>query len=91
MKDSLSPPWKNITSYSQSDKDRTPRTWEAAFGKTRIVVTRHIDYEKDQWIMRCHALTLERLLASKDINEAACQAKAIVQAHLEQMLRDLSA
>lgn len=87
----LGAPWKNVTSYSQGDKERKPRTWEARFGALRIVVTRHMDYEKDQWVLRCHDLHLERLLASKDVTEAACQAKAVVQAHLEQLLRDLSA
>jgi hypothetical protein len=89
--DWLGAPWKNVTSYSQGDKERKPRTWEARFGGLRIVVTRHMDYEKDQWVLRCHDLHLERLLASKDVKEAACQARAMVQAHLEQLLRDLSA
>lgn len=87
----LPPPWRDVTSYSQSDKDRTPRTWEVRFGGLRITVTRHIDYKKDQWLLCCNNLNLKRPLASKDVKEAACQAKAMVQAHLEQLLRDLSA
>jgi hypothetical protein len=82
-------PWKNITSYSQRDTDRTPKTWEARFGKLRVCVTRHIDYPKDVWLLRCHDLGLERQLASPKIEEAACQARAIVQSHLEEMLRDV--
>jgi hypothetical protein len=82
-------PWKNITSYSQRDTDRTPKTWEASFGKLRVCVTRHIDYPPDVWLLRCHGLGIERRLASPKIEEAACQARAIVQSHLEQMLRDV--
>ncbi len=43
--------WKDITSYSQGDKDRTPRTFEMAAGKMRLLVTRHRDLEPTEWKM----------------------------------------
>lgn len=32
--------WKDITSYSRDDKERTPQTWEARLGGVRVCVTR---------------------------------------------------
>ena len=36
---SLVSPWVDVTSFSQNAKDRTPRTWNAKFGRFNLVLT----------------------------------------------------
>jgi excinuclease UvrABC ATPase subunit len=43
--------WKDITSYSRSDADRTPRSYEAIAGAVRVVVTRRIDLRPTDWLI----------------------------------------
>ena len=44
--------FKDISSYSQGAKDRTPHSFEARVGGFKLVVTRHIHYP-EQWLLRC--------------------------------------
>ena len=49
--------WKDITSFSQGDKERVPRTFEARVDAIRLVVTRR--HGLNGWFMVCepwHAL-----------------------------------
>lgn len=87
--DLLGDPWKNVTSYSQGGRDRTPRSWQAKFGRLRVSVTRHIDYGPKVWVLLCHDLGLERQLQSADVARAADEAIETVRALLNQMLCDL--
>lgn len=47
--------WRDVTSYSRSDKVRDPRTYElrgVADGVPLVItVTRHIDYDPDVWLV----------------------------------------
>jgi len=53
--------WKDITSYSQGDKERKPTSFEAVSGDLRIVITSsHISYKGD-WVMHCRALGIDTL------------------------------
>ena len=45
--------WNDVTSYSQGEKDRTPKAFVANVGGLRIVVTRHIYAKKDEWVLNC--------------------------------------
>lgn len=45
--------WKDITSYSKDEKDRTPRSFAANVGGLRIIVTRHFYAKKDEWVLFC--------------------------------------
>jgi len=45
--------WKNCSSYSRGQKDRTPTAWEIKAEDIRICVHRHIHYPKDQWLLSC--------------------------------------
>lgn len=52
--------WKDITSYSQSDTERVPRTYEVVVPKVgRIIVTRWRDGEPDFWYLTCHELNIK--------------------------------
>lgn len=70
--------WKDDTIYSQSDADRTPRTWTARVGDLKIVVTRHINHDPDRWLLRTDWFG-DRLLDSRDVEEAKRQAIAWVK------------
>ena len=53
MSTSKKPRWKDITSFSETDKERMPRTWELSFGGFRLIVTRHRAFAPDMWVMTC--------------------------------------
>lgn len=54
--------WKDATSYSQSEKERKPRAWDAKIGACRIYITNgHIIY-RPQWIMSCYELGIDTKL-----------------------------
>lgn len=57
--------WKDISSFSQGQKDRTPTTFEAKFGKLRLVVTRHIHHEPTDWLIRCDPFFAEVIHGDK--------------------------
>jgi hypothetical protein len=83
--------WKDTTSYSQNTKreDRVPKTWELRLKHLRIKVHRYHSID-DVWFLTCHDINISvRELASKELEQAKCQAKAIVQATLEHMLEEL--
>jgi hypothetical protein len=82
-------PWVDVTSFSQNAKDRTPRTWRARFGKFDLVLIRHIGYAPDQWTAYCDGVFPQRAMASMDVREAACQAKAMLQAELETAISEI--
>lgn len=53
--------WKDITSYSQGDKERKPTSFEAVSGELRIYITSgHISY-RGEWIMHCNAVGIDTL------------------------------
>jgi uncharacterized damage-inducible protein DinB len=76
-------PWVDVTSFSQNAKDRTPRTWRAQFGRFKMTLTRHIYHAPDAWVATCEGVFDRREMASKDVREAARQAKAMLQEELE--------
>jgi hypothetical protein len=73
--------WKDISSHSQRATDRTPKSWETVGLSSSIVVTRHIHYGPDVWIMR-HEILGEKELKSKDIDSAKLEAQALVISEL---------
>lgn len=67
--------WKDVTSYSKIAKDRTPRTWQTYVAGIRLTVTRHLDYEPDEWIANSYPNLLEsQLLESKSVEDAKDEA-----------------
>lgn len=54
--------WKDITSYSRGDKDRTPTTWALQLGGgLRITVTKGHIYYQGIWVMHCEAVNIHAL------------------------------
>ena len=74
--------WKDVTSFSRGATDRTPRSWQIDLGKVRVVVTRHIHYGPDVWLMRCDTFKIDKELVSKDIGFAKQEALDIVKGFL---------
>lgn len=53
--------WKDVTSYSQGDKERKPTSFENVSGDLRICITcSHIQY-RGEWVMNCKALGIDTL------------------------------
>lgn len=82
----LPKPWKDVSSFSKSDKDHTPRTWHARFGVFGLVLTRHIHYAADAWIASCPEVFAAKVMDSKEVHEAAAQAVGLLQCKLEEAL-----
>ena len=83
--------WKDISSFSHSDKERVPSRFEFRTKSVRVVLHRHIYGGKDDWFVTCVEVDMERqLLASKGTEEAKSEALAMVKARLQAMLTELS-
>jgi len=71
--------WKDATSYSRADKERTPRVWELQDGRLRILLHRIHDIP-DAWFVSCYLLQIsDKALKAKDIEGAKKEAIAIVK------------
>ena len=77
--------WKDATSYSQGDKERIPRSWKAQIGRFILTVHRYAGCG-GVWFASCHGLFETRELKSKDVDEAKCQAVAMLQVVCEEAI-----
>ena len=69
--------YKDITTYSQRDKERKPRILENETNGIRFTVHKHI-YYGDEWLLTCRDLGVELLhLETEDMEEA--KEKGIVE------------
>lgn len=78
------PDWKDKKKRYDSDEIISS---EINFGRFRLSVHRHIYYPPDTWLTSCPGLFSQVELASKDLSEAKCQAKANVQVILEDAIK----
>ena len=76
MVDNTKIEWKDISSFSQGEKDKTPKTFETYVVSFRIVVTRHIGFKPDEWILRCEPMFKYYIIGIGSAEEA--QGAAIV-------------
>lgn len=81
--------WKNTTTYSQGEKDRTPRTYEARAGVIRIVVTRHIHFDASAWVLSAHPFFDLHELASSEVEDAKREAMKLVRGALSNAMNQL--
>ena len=67
--------WKDITSYSRNDVDRTPSTFEKVSGNLRVCISNgHINY-RPNWIMHCYDLGINtKPLKANTFDEAKKEA-----------------
>ena len=68
--------WNNTTSYSQNEKDRTPRTWQMDVCGIRICVTRRFGLQG--WYLICEPWHSQRLLKSTDVDDAKTEAMELI-------------
>lgn len=69
--------YKDITTYRQSEKDRSPRILENQTNGVKFTVHKHI-YYGDEWLLTCRELGVEnRILNTEDMEEA--KEKAIIE------------
>lgn len=70
--------WKDISSFSQGDKQRIPYAWECQpHADLRITITRgHIDYP-GKWVMHCYPWFTCRELKADPADLASAQAIAM--------------
>lgn len=62
--------YKDITTYSRGDKDRTPRVLENETNGIKFTVHKHI-YYGDEWLLTCRELGVEHLrLNTNDMEKA---------------------
>ena len=83
--------WKDISSYSQREKDRTPKTWQFISNGVLLVVTRHIHLSPDVWAARCEPSVSLVELKSKDIDDAKKEAVSLVVNSLTKAIAGFSA
>ena len=83
--------WKDVTSYSQKETDRTPRSYKSQVGPFRVCVHRHIAYPSNAWLLTTYPdIFSNEELRSIDLGEAMSQAKAKLQVVLQGVVDELS-
>lgn len=75
--------WKDISSYSRSDTDRTPKTWALQAEGLKIVVTRHVNYAPDAWLLCCQPFCEYGEIGTGTADEAKAAAVEYVRKNLE--------
>lgn len=78
--------WKDVSSYSRSDKDRRPQTWMAKADDVSITVTRSIYCEPDEWLLMCDPWFPHRVLKAKEVDTAKSEAIELVRIKLRDAL-----
>lgn len=78
--------WRDSTSYSQSDKIRTPKSWVCSIGEVDIYITcAHIHYQPG-WAFSCKALNIPaQWLHASTREEAADESFNFVRSYIERL------
>ncbi len=85
------PQWKDTSSYSRGEKDRTPNSWSLKVGIFDLIVHHHIYYEPSQWLASCSPYVFDnRELKSKDIKKAKAEALKLLKGLLNEAIEELS-
>lgn len=79
------PEWKDETSYSRADTDRTPRTWVLESKLLRVTVHRHI-YYPGKWLLSCERVSVDTIpLESTEIDDAKREAVRVVYRRITEL------
>lgn len=79
--------WKDITSYSQGDKERVPRVWKIHFGDFELTVHRHIYYDPKMWL--ASSPLFERREMGEDLEEAKKKAIELLKSKLTTAIKEM--
>lgn len=82
--------WKDVTGYSQGDKDRAPTSWSAYAGHFKISVTCSHVYYPGTWVAHAEPFFREFKLGVDSADAAKAKAVALVKEQLEAALLALS-
>lgn len=87
------PHWKDISSWSKGDKDRTPKAWEVRIGDHfRLCVHRHMAFPPDVWCMTLTPVDSNpKELAAREISQAKIEALIKTERVFRQALERLEA
>lgn len=77
--------WKDASSYSKSDTDRTPHTWQVKAGNLRLSVFRH-RYYPGKWLLNCNPWFDTTELDGVDIDAAKAEAVERVRASAQEIV-----
>lgn len=83
----MKPKWKDVTTYSRNDKDRTPQSWEIRLASERVVVTRYVGFPPNIWVLSWNGR--QQPLVQVDSEYAKREALGIVAAHYSKILAAL--
>lgn len=78
--------WKDTSSFSQGDKVRIPATFTLLAGGLKVVVTRHIHAEPDEWVLNCEPWFRHTIVGKGSADEAKSAALALVRNKLRSTL-----
>jgi hypothetical protein len=81
--------WKDVSSYSQSDKVRTPHSFEPRCGQFRLYIHHYFGCG-DTWFTSCRGVFDIVQLKSKDIEEAKVEAADLLKKLLTEALEKLN-
>lgn len=74
--------WQDVTSYSQNDTAREPRSWEFGAGAVRVIVTRQHGIP-GVWFLRCDGVGFAcHTLTQAKIDDAKAEALGLVKNRL---------
>lgn len=80
--------WENCSTYSRGDKERIPSVWKVKVGNLSICVHRHI-HHPGKWLLSCDLFFNNKELKPEGIEQAKCQAVAMVQVELQKAIDDI--
>lgn len=81
--------WKDTSSFSQGDKVRTPTTFTLLASGLKVVVTRHIHAEPDEWLLCCEPWFHGVVVSKGSADEAKAVALKAVRKKLLETLAAL--
>lgn len=82
--------WKDVTTHSKGEKDRTPRSWDIVLPIGRLVVTRLVGTDQSEWYWTMGG-SKHALLKSVDVEDAKREAEALMLKRLERSITLLTA
>ncbi len=78
--------WKDVTSYSRSDKEHVPQSYEFTAGTMVLVVTRHIRLNPGDWQMEMQGVFTKVLYGNHSAEFAQSNCLLLARAYLRKAL-----
>lgn len=83
--------WKDVTTFSRGETNRTPHVWQADVPMVRLLVLDNHIYCKGMWAVTCHPFSSDPIpLQSKDRDDAMRKATGMLADVIRKLARSLS-